>query len=220
MTNPKGFASVTSENFDVKSAIGGVRGAIESTIPGVVFVIAYIITKELKPPLIAALAVSVVFVIIRLLQRTQLTQAFSGVIGVVIGVIWASRSGNVGNYFAIGFWTNAIYGSAFLLSMLLRFPLIGFAVEFFKNGKIDSTWRQDRALFKRYTWATSIWAALFGLRLVVQLPLYFSDQITLLGTARLAMGLPLTVIALWFTWLLVRQPKASQELSDELDAQQ
>lgn len=220
MTNPKGFASVTSENFDVKSAIGGVRGAIESTIPGVVFVIAYIITKELKPPLIAALAVSVVFVIIRLLQRTQLTQAFSGVIGVVIGVIWASRSGNVGNYFAIGFWTNAIYGSALLLSLLLRFPLIGFAVEFFKNGKIDNTWRQDRGLFKRYTWATSIWVALFGLRLVVQLPLYFSDQITLLGTARLAMGLPLTVIALWFTWLLVRQPKASPDLSDELDAQQ
>ncbi len=56
--------------------------------------------------------------------------------------------------------------------------------------------------FVRATW---LWAGLFGLRLLVQLPLYLAGAVVALGVAKTAMGLPLFGIGLWLTWLLVRR---------------
>ena len=49
-----------------------------------------------------------------------------------------------------------------------------------------------------------MWATLFGARLLVQVPLYLTDQVTALGIAKLAMGTPLYALLVWFTWLLAR----------------
>jgi hypothetical protein len=45
---------------------------------------------------------------------------------------------------------------------------------------------------------------LFFARLAVQLPLYLTDQVTLLGTLKLIMGLPLFAPMVAVTWLVVR----------------
>jgi hypothetical protein len=54
--------------------------------------------------------------------------------------------------------------------------------------------------------ATWLWAAVFLLRLIVQIPLYLAHAVVVLGVVRTAMGLPLFALALWATWRLVRQP--------------
>ena len=64
---------------------------------------------------------------------------------------------------------------------------------------------------RRYALATVAFVALFGLRLAVQLPLYFSSEVTWLGTAKLVMGVPRTALALWVSWLLVRGSAAARE---------
>ena len=67
-----------------------------------------------------------------------------------------------------------------------------------------------RALRRTYALATWPWVAMFALRLAVQVPLYYSDDIGWLGTAKLAMGLPLTALALWISWLVVRSARPAR----------
>ena len=85
----RGMRVVLGDDFSFADAIGGVRGLIESVAPGLVFVVVYLLTFELTPALITSLAVAVLAVVVRLVQRTPVTQAMSGVVGVVIGVVWA-----------------------------------------------------------------------------------------------------------------------------------
>ena len=82
----------------------------------------------------------------------------------------------------------------------------------------DFSWRTERSLAaahlrRRYTWASWLWVAMFGARLAVQLPLYFAGEeaVGWLGTAKLAMGLPLTAVALWLSWMLVRGSAGARE---------
>jgi membrane protein implicated in regulation of membrane protease activity len=60
--------------------------------------------------------------------------------------------------------------------------------------------RKRRVFF----WLAIAWAALFYLRLAVQLPFYFAGDVTTLGTLKLVMGLPLFAPLVAVTWLAVR----------------
>ncbi|TFV73768.1 DUF3159 domain-containing protein [Blastococcus sp. CT_GayMR19] len=55
-------------------------------------------------------------------------------------------------------------------------------------------WREDPRALRVYGWLTVLWAATFLLRVVVQGPLYLADEVELLGTASLVLGLPLTAV--------------------------
>jgi hypothetical protein len=51
---------------------------------------------------------------------------------------------------------------------------------------------------------TALWVALYVIRLAVQLPLYFADNIAALGVAKFLLGLPLFALWCFFTWLILR----------------
>jgi hypothetical protein len=70
----------------------------------------------------------------------------------------------------------------------------------------EQDWRSDRTRMSAYTRASWLWVGVFGLRLLVQLPLYLAGAVVALGVARTAMGLPLFGLALWLTYRLVRRP--------------
>jgi hypothetical protein len=202
---------LAGEEFSFAGAVGGVRGLVESTLPGLVFVVVFVATRRLVPSLIAAAALALVAVVVRLAQRTPVTQAFSGLLGVAIGVVWAWRTGEAGNYFAWGLWVNAAWCLGALVSILVGWPAVGVIVSFVRGQ--DQSWRTDHgadALRRRYVQATWLWVALFGLRLAVQVPIYLQgeESVGWLGTAKLVMGLPLFALGLWLTWLLVGSPGA------------
>ncbi len=204
---PRGLESLLGDDFSISDAVGGVRGLAESAAPGIVFVAVYVATSSLTPALVAAVAVTLVAVVLRLVQRTPVTQALAGVIGVAIGVFWAWRSGDAQDYFAYGLWTNGVYLVANLVSIVVGWPLVGVVVGLFRGE--GTAWRRNPAERARYTWATWVWVAMFGLRLAVQVPLYLGASVGWLGTARLVMGVPLWALTLWVTWLLVRTPGSS-----------
>ena len=54
--------------------------------------------------------------------------------------------------------------------------------------------------------ACRLWIGVFSLRLVVQVPLYLSNQVGWLGTARLLMGIPFWALAIWVSYLIVATP--------------
>jgi hypothetical protein len=55
-------------------------------------------------------------------------------------------------------------------------------------------WRDDPGVLRVYGWLTVMWAGTFLLRVLVQAPLYYADEVELLGTASLVLGLPLTAV--------------------------
>jgi Protein of unknown function (DUF3159) len=69
----------------------------------------------------------------------------------------------------------------------------------------EQHWRRDRRVLRAYTWLTLLWAATFIARVVVQGPLYSRNEVGLLGTWSLLLGVPVTAVALVVTlWVVAR----------------
>ncbi|NLI17488.1 MAG: DUF3159 domain-containing protein [Actinomycetales bacterium] len=199
----RGIGQLAAAEFDFMEAVGGWRGLVESIAPGLVFVIVFLATGDLVPALVAAGSLAVLAVLVRLAQRTPLTQAFGGLFGVAISVVWAWQSGEAANFFQWGLWVNAAYLLGCLVSILARWPVVGVLV-----ALIRGTWEgwRESPMFRRYVLATWLWVALFAARLLVQVPLFRADDVAWLGTAKLVMGVPLFGLVVWLTWLMVREP--------------
>ncbi|WP_254781636.1 DUF3159 domain-containing protein [Modestobacter sp. DSM 44400] len=66
-------------------------------------------------------------------------------------------------------------------------------------------WRQDRRMLRAYAWLTVLWGGVFLLRAGVQWVLYLQDDVELLGTSSLVLGLPVTAVELAVTlWVVAR----------------
>ncbi|MEP6981800.1 MAG: DUF3159 domain-containing protein [Nakamurella sp.] len=180
--------------------MGGPAGMIDSGLPVVVFVIGNSV-GGLTVGIVAALVAGAAIFGFRLLRRRPVTQAVSGLLGVGIAAFIAHRSGSAGGYFKLGIWTYLLYGSALLLSIIVRMPAIGLIWEGI-NGR-GRAWRRDRALVRKYDYATAVWVAVFAARYFVQSALLGRDEIGWLGFARIAMGYPLWILAIGASALIV-----------------
>jgi len=189
-------------------AMGGVRGLLESLLPGILFLVLYTVTKDVGLSVLVPLAVSVVFVAARVLQKGQPVLAFAGLIGVGISAAVALITGQGEDNFLWGFTVNTIVVVVLLLSMILRKPLVGIIA-----GALTGTpyaWRTERAK-RTVAWrATILWLAVVGARLAVQVPMNLAASqgtpgaVEALAATKLLMGVPLYLAALWVTWLMVR----------------
>jgi hypothetical protein len=197
------------------TAIGGVRGLVESILPGLGFLVTYSITRSLLPSVLIPLAVSVIFVIVRLVSRTAPSQAFVGVLGIAVSAVLAIITGKPEDNFLPGIIVNAVSLVVLLLSLIVRWPLIGIIVGFLTNEGTE--WRADKAKSRVLDIATWLWVGLFALRLGAELPLYLAHEAEWLAGTKLILGVPLYAAVLWVTWLLVRavyarsQPGAASE---------
>lgn len=206
------LASSDGNDFSVIEAIGGPRGVVESMLPGVVFVVIFIVTSDLKLTVIVSAALAVAQVVVRLCQRQSVMGALSGLVAVAICLIWAWKSGEARNYYMYGFITNAVYIVVLLVSLLVKVPGLGFLIEFIRSLPTErfrawlDGWRSDAALMRAYTTITWLWIGVFALRLVVQVPLYLTNHVGWLGTARLLMGIPFWALAIWVSYLIVADP--------------
>lgn len=182
-------------------AVGGVRGLIEAILPGLGFLVVYAITQEVLPSVIAPVALALMFVVVRLATRTPAVQAFAGVAGIALSAGLALFTGRAEDNFALGLIINTVSVGVLLVSLLVRWPLIGFVAGVLTNELTE--WRSNKAKRRVLTLATWMWVGVFSLRLAVQAPLYFSGHTELLATMKLLMGVPLYAAMLWVTWLLV-----------------
>lgn len=184
------------------AAIGGVRGLIESVLPGFAFLIVYTLTQDLWLSVLIPVAVGAVFIIVRVLMKSPVMPAVTGLIGIAVAAALALLTGNVNDNFVPGLITNAVFLVGLLVSILVRWPLIG-VIAGFITGE-GSAWRQDRRTLRVAYLATGLWVGMFALRLAVQGPLYLAEATQALAATKLIMGLPLYAAVLWVTWLLMR----------------
>ena len=93
----------------VVNALGGKKGLIDSGVPSVVFLIVFNFTKEVNTAIWAALSLSVVLAIFRLIKKDTIQHSVSGVIGVLICAYFANRSGNATDFYIPKLLTNLGY---------------------------------------------------------------------------------------------------------------
>lgn len=190
------------------SAMGGVRGLVESILPGLGFLVVFTITKDLLPSVLAPLAVSLLFIVLRLVMRQPVTTAIAGALGVGISAGLALITNDANNNFVPGFFINGGVALVMIVSLLARRPFVGLIVSLLLN---DDDWRKNPAKVRVATVATILWTALSLLRLAVQLPLYLAQATEALAATKLVMGVPLYAALLWVTWLLVRTAWRARE---------
>ncbi|MDP2012929.1 MAG: DUF3159 domain-containing protein [Actinomycetota bacterium] len=195
-------ADLRAESVLLERAIGGWRGIIDSGLPTIVFVVAYLVTNQnLGTSLAAALIAAGAIVLWRLVRHEPLQQIAAGFAGVLISAGFAKYTGRAENFYFIGMLTNLAYGMAFLVSILVSWPLIGVFLGFF-TGK-GTSWRKDLVQRRVLAAASWIWVGVFFGRLVVQAPLYFAGNVTALGIVKVVMGWPLFLGAAYFTYRLL-----------------
>ncbi|MFF7632189.1 DUF3159 domain-containing protein [Kitasatospora sp. NPDC008050] len=197
-------------------AFGGVRGMIDMTLPGLAFIVTYNLTHQVSTAAWGALALSAVFVVIRLLRRETIQHAFSGVFGVAIGAYISMKTGKAENFYLPGLLWNVGYALGLAVSALVRWPLIGLTL-----GPVTGemfTWRtQNPGRLRAYTKATWAWAVIMGIKPVILFPLYFTNNINLLGWLKVALGIPPMLLAMYVTWriLLTAPPPIKAEQPEE-----
>lgn len=192
--------------FDAKSllaGLGGWTGIVESAVPPTAFLAIYSLTLNTLLAVAISGGLAVISIAKQLIQRKPLTQAIAGLFLTGLSAWLALKTpGGAKDYYIPGFITNISYGSVLLISILARFPLIGVLVGMFKGWGLS--WRKQRGLLTRFDLVTGMWVGLFGLRLAVELPLFFAGNVQALGIAKLILGTPVYALCIWFTWLSIR----------------
>ena len=197
-------------SLNIMASIGGVRGLLEASLPAALFLVTFVVTADLIPSLLIALGLAGVFAAGRLLQRGPLVQSLSGLAGVGICAAAALTTGDGRDFYAPGFFINGVYIVAFVVSILVRWPIIGILFGLVRGEGTD--WRHDAMKRRRYAAATWIIVFVMAARLIVQVPFYLAVDVASLGVARLVMGMPLYALALWVSWMISRpQPQIARE---------
>lgn len=187
----------------IGEAVGGWLGIAESTLPFLVFTGVWAATgKDILMGGIAAVSLTAVLAAVRIARKQTVQYALSGVLGVAFGAFVANRTGKAEDFFLPGILINAVSATVYLLSILIRKPLLGLIVSTLTGG--GRSWYEDPAERALYTKASWIWVGLFCFRLSIQLPLYLSGEVGPLAIARVITGLPLFALGLWLSYLILR----------------
>ena len=186
----------------VVTALGGKKGIIDSTIPSLIFLLTYNVTHNLRICLYLSIAIAALLLIWRRIKRDTLVHAITGFIGIAFCGWFAWKTGEAKDYYAPSLWKNSGFASLYLISNLVKWPIIGVML-----GPIlgeNMNWRKDPKRLAAYQKATWIWFALFAIRLGIQYPLYKTNQLNALGVANIFLGFPLYLATLWGTWLVIK----------------
>lgn len=182
---------------DPKELFGGPRDWIDSALPPAAFVITNVL-GELRTAVYVAIATALILVVVRLVMKETLRHAFSGVFGVAISAGIAMKTGDAKNFFVVGIATNVLYGVGFLVSVLVRHPMVGIIMRLVLD-KYPKEWHEHPRVRRAYSEATLGWSAMFLLRFALQSLLYKEDQVGMLAAVKIGMGYPLFIALLAVT---------------------
>ncbi|MEY9837937.1 DUF3159 domain-containing protein [Streptacidiphilus sp. EB103A] len=198
----KADTDATEVDTSLIDTFGGVRGMVDMTVPGFVFVLLYTITKNLGVSAWSAVGVTVLLAVVRLVRRETLKHAFGGVLGVAIGAFIAMKSGKAQDFYLPSMIYGVLLGVLYAVSALVRWPLLGVLLGPMLGENM--TWRtQNPGRLAAYTKATWVWVALFAIRAAILFPLYWAGNVTWLGVAKIGLGVPPWLVAIYLSWLIL-----------------
>lgn len=185
-------------------SVGGVAGIAESILPSAIFMVAWVVSKNPAIAITGALLPVIGFGIYRLVTKSTGMQVLVGAVIAGFSAWLALRpGGDTRDYFVSGLVINVSYLVPLLISVLVRWPLVGILLGFLIGEGVS--WRKNARELRAFSAATLALCAVFVIRLSVELPLYIANQVAALATVKLLLGLPLYALGLWTAWLLVRR---------------
>ena len=146
---------------------------------------------------------------IRLVQRQSLRFVLQAIFPTAIAALIAARTGRAEDVFLPGILYNGFLALISAFTIAIRKPLVGFII----GAAIgDPTgWMSDRGLVKMTSKLTAVLAIPYVTRFVVQLPLFLTGHIVLLGIAKVALGWPLLLAALFVIGLMLSKGRTPME---------
>lgn len=209
---PSGSAAHTVESLireRLSAALGGARGSFEAALPTVAFVVAWTWRHDVKVAVAASGVIVLVLLVVRLATRQTPRYVLSAIFATAVAAFFALRSGRPEAAFLPGILTSAAWGAAALLSVVVRWPLVGFIVAAGdpQMAQDPTAWRRDRGLVAVCQRLTLVLVALYAVRVVVMYPLYLAGQVTLLGIAKIALGWPAYLCAVAIMGVLLVRGK-------------
>ncbi|WP_307856070.1 DUF3159 domain-containing protein [Nocardioides faecalis] len=166
-TEPTAAAPVGVETVEalvrhqLATALGGRRGMLEAGVPGIVFTVLWLSTKELQWALVASLVVAGAALLLRLVQRSTTQFVLNAIFGIGIGwvfVRWAESSGGSESDQALAFFLPGIlislgYTIVLGATCLAGWPMLGFMLGGVTGD--PTAWHDDRQVVRlcsRLTW--------------------------------------------------------------------
>jgi hypothetical protein len=200
-------------------AFGGVRGLVETVVPGLLFVTIFTINKDLHMSAIAALAVSLVLVVVRLVMKGTVKHAFSGVFGVAFGVVFAMMTGNAKDFYLPGMLYTLGLAVAYIVTTLCGVPLIGLILgPVFKE---NLSWRtRNPGRKKAYAKASWAWGLILLAKCAILFPMYWWADTTKFGWILIALKIPPFLLAVWLTWVFLAKAPAPIDVFAEMEAEE
>lgn len=182
----------------LSAALGGWRGSLETALPTAAFVVAWVWRHDVRTAVYAAVGVAVLLLAVRLVMRQTPRYVLSAAVATAIAAFFALRSGQAEDAFLPGILGSIGFGLLSLVSVLGRWPLVGFIVAAGDPAMAEDplAWRRDRGLVRVCSRLTLVLVALYVVRVAIMLPLYFADQVALLGVAKIVLSWPAYVVAL------------------------
>ncbi|MEU3187580.1 DUF3159 domain-containing protein [Streptomyces sp. NPDC006923] len=225
--SPASGASPTSQDEEAKAvteaalfeAFGGLRGMVETVLPGLLFVTIFTINKDLHSSAIAAVAVSLLLVVVRLVRRDTLKHAFSGVFGVAFGVVFAMMTGDAKDFYLPGMIYTLGLAVAYIVTTLAGVPLIGLILgPVFKE---NLSWRtRNPGRRKAYAKASWAWGLILLAKCAILFPLYWWADTTQLGWVLIALKIPPFLLAVYLTWVFLAKAPPPIDVFAEMEAEE
>ncbi|KMS88726.1 MULTISPECIES: DUF3159 domain-containing protein [Streptomyces] len=215
-TQPDARAVTEAALFE---AFGGVRGMVETVLPGLLFVAIFTVNKNLHMAAIAALALSLILVVVRLAMKDTVKHAFSGVFGVAFGVVFAMFTGNAKNFYLPGMLYTLGMALAYIVTTLAGVPLMGLILgPIFKE---NLSWRtRNPGRKKAYTKASWAWGLILLAKCAILFPLYWWADTTQLGWVLVILKIPPFLLAVWLTWVFLAKAPAPIDVFAEMEAEE
>ncbi|MFJ3135831.1 DUF3159 domain-containing protein [Streptomyces sp. NPDC086843] len=200
-------------------AFGGVRGMVETVLPGLLFVSIYTVNKNLHMSAFAALGVALAMVVVRLARRDTVKHAFSGVFGVGFGVVFAMMTGNAKDFYLPGMLYTLGLALAYIVTAMAGVPLIGLMLgPVFKE---NLSWRtRNPGRKKAYTKASWAWGLILLAKCAILFPLYWWADTTQLGWVLVALKIPPFLLAVYLTWVFLAKAPPPIDVFAEMEAEE
>jgi Protein of unknown function (DUF3159) len=182
----------------------GRRGAVEASLPPLAYGIGWAVAgRSVLAGVVAALVVGAVVSVWRLRKGDRPRAVLISLLGVCLAALIVLRTGRAADFFLLQLVTNAASALAWIVSIAIRWPLLGVIVGAALGQR--ARWRRDPALMRAYSRGSAVWVMQYVVRVAVFLPLYAADQVLALTAARAALTWPLVAACVAVSWWVIRR---------------
>jgi len=188
--------------------LGGRAQAIDASVPSIVFVVAWLLAGALglaQPVVVGGAAAIIAGGAVAWWRAARGERPRAVAVGLLLAVaaaLIAVYTGRAEDFFLPRIVANAGSLAAWLVSIAIRWPLLGVVVGALTGH--PTRWRRDPDLVRAYCRASWVWVAQYTVRVVVFTALWAADQVVALGIAQVVLTWPLVLVCVAASWPVMR----------------